>query len=96
MIRKGTILGVRDGVRPEIAVLDMCDSSTGEVVGVYCDAEATRHYLSVVFGDQHQGQEIYWTLDPLGLMLSGIIPVDTAPESIVKLYEEELCSHEQR
>jgi len=88
VIKKGKILEFRGSWGSGLGTLFIEDSETGEVEAVLCENGPTVRALEAAFGNVitpghsacgsgHKGQEIFWSVDDLGL-LSGFTPVEQA------------------
>jgi len=89
-IRKGRLIQFRGSWGSGLGTLEIEDSETGLHEQVFCDNGATVRALEAAFGnvitdghtangDGYKGQEVYWSLDELGLVLEGFTPVGDAP-----------------
>ena len=86
-IRKGKLIQFRGSWGSGLGILEIEDSETGAHEHVPCDNGATVRALEAAFGnvitpahtangDGYKGQEVYWSLDELGLVLAGFTPVE--------------------
>ena len=89
-IRKGRLIQFQGSWQSGLGSLEIEDSETGAHEFVPCDNGATVRALESAFGDVitdghtangngYKGQEVYWSLDELGLVLEGFTPVKDAP-----------------
>ena len=97
-IKRGVIKGFSGSWGSGIATLSIQDSKTGKVDDVHCENAPTTRVLQDVFGDTitpghtangkgYLDKEIFWTMDDMGLMFGGFVPVGS-------LTEEELARME--
>ena len=101
-IRKGIIQSFQGSWGSGIGHLHIKDSQTGEVQAIPAENPAAIRALQAAFGGVvapgrsvdnkggHIGQEIYWTLDDIGI-LSGFMPVEEAGEELIESYEKSLA-----
>ncbi len=86
-IRKGRLIQFRGSWGSGLGILEIEDFKTGVHELVPCDNGATVRALEAAFGnvitdghtangDGYKGQEVYWSLDELGLVLAGFTPVE--------------------
>jgi len=86
-IRKGRLIQFHGSWGSGLGTLEIEDSETGECEHVPCDNGATVRALEAAFGNVitpahtangggYKGQEVYWSLDELGLVLEGFTPVE--------------------
>ncbi len=86
-IRKGRLVQFGGSWGSGLGTLEIEDSETGEHELVHCDNGATVRALEAAFGNVitpahtangngYKGQEVYWSLDELGLVLAGFTPVE--------------------
>jgi len=86
-IRKGRLIQFRGSWGRGLGTLEIQASETGEREPVPCDNGATVRALEAAFGNVitpahtangggYKGQEVYWSLDELGLVLEGFTPVE--------------------
>ena len=98
-IRKGKLIQFRGSWGSGLGTLEIEDSETGAHELIPCDNGATVRALEAAFGDViteahtangdgYKGQEVYWSLDELGLVLEGFTPVEDAPPELVDCYQE--------
>jgi len=97
-IRKGRLVQFRGSWGSGLGNLEIEDSETGACELVPCDNGATVRALEAAFGnvitDGHtangggyKGQEVYWSLDELGLVLGAFTPVEGAPPELAEHYK---------
>ena len=98
-IRKGRLIQFRGSWGSGLGVLVIEDSETGVPEHVPCDNGATVRALEAAFGsvitpvhtangNGYKGQEVYWSLDELGLVLEAFTPVKDAPPELVSCYQK--------
>lgn len=98
---KGKITGFRGSWLSGLASL-VLEDEYGGVMMVHCENAQTVRCLDGAFGDVieepdhtvkpdggHIGKWIYYSMDPMGLVLEGFTPVDDAPPELVELYEKQ-------
>ncbi len=101
-IRRGTIQGFNGSWSSGIGFLLIKDSQTGEVESIPAENGCTVRALEAAFGNvigdghcvdnqgNHIGQEVFWSLDDMGLVLGGFTPVNEANQELIDLYEKNL------
>ena len=99
-IYKGTIKGFRGSWLSGLATL-LIEDQNGTIHNIPCDNAPTVRALESCFGntisDAHtvnpQGgfidQEIYYSMDELGIVFAGFTPVSEASEELISLYENQ-------
>lgn len=102
-VRKGKLKGFRGSWQSGLATLIIEDSETGCTEEILCENGATVRALEGCFGnvigdahcvksDQKAGfydEEVYWSMDELGLTMAGFTPVEEATEELVALFDQE-------
>ncbi|MBA7634804.1 hypothetical protein ES703_42402 [subsurface metagenome] len=100
VIRKGRIKDFIGSWSSGLGFLVIEDSETGEIEQLPCDNGPTVRALENCFGDVitpnhtakgngYRNQEIFWSMDELGLVLGGFTPVEDAPFELVETYENQ-------
>jgi len=98
-IRKGKLIQFYGSCGSGLGYLEIEDSETGVHEHVPCDNGATVRALDTAFGDTiteahtangngYKGQEVYWSYDEFGLVLSGFTPVEDASPEVVDCYNQ--------
>ena len=99
-IRKGKIVDFIGSWGSGIAQLTMEDSETGKIEFVPCENGPTVRALEDAFGEVitpghtangngYKGKEVFWAWDEMGLMMASFMPVEMAPASLIKDYENQ-------
>ena len=102
-IRKGKLKDFRGSWNSGLGMIVIEDSETGVVEEVPCDNGATVRALESCFGnvigeahcvksDQEAGfygEEVYWSMDEIGIVLAGFTSIEEASEELEALYMEE-------
>ena len=99
-VRRGKIVEFQGSWMSGLGALVIDDEDRG-VVSIPCENAQTVRCLegafSNVIGDAHDvktdgghvGQEVYYSMDEMGLILGAFTPVDEAPDALVDFYEKE-------
>jgi len=99
MIQKGKIISFSGSWGSGLATLTI-QNEDGTVKHVPCDNGPTVRALHAAFGNviskNHtmnnkaiQGKEIYYTLDDMGLVLGGFVPLEMASKELIQTYENQ-------
>ncbi len=100
-VKRGVIKGFQGSWGSGIGFLLVKDSDTGMVEQIPCDNASTVRALEGAFGDvigdnhsvsENPGfmdQEIYWSMDEIGLTLEAFTPVEEASEELLEYYESQ-------
>ena len=83
-----------------IASLAILDSETEQLEWIHCENASTVRALDACFGGIIQeghsvsvegiaDQEIYWSLDDMGLIFESFTPVDDASQELIEFFENE-------
>ena len=97
-IRKGIIVSFSGSWGSGLGILKIKDAETGTIESVPCENATTVRALQAAFGDTitsghsangngYKGQEIFWAMDDMGLVLAGFQPVDMASDELIAAYE---------
>jgi len=98
-IKKGRLIQFHGSWGSGLATLEIEDSETGIHELIPCDNGATVRALESAFGDViteghtangdgYKGQEVYWSLDELGLVLEGFTPVEDVSSDLASQYQK--------
>ena len=99
-VRKGFLVQFHGSYGSGLGFMTIRDSETGSQDSVPCDNGATVRALEGCFGDVitpghtasgagYKEQEVYWSLDEMGMMLQAFTPVDEASDELIEAYEAE-------
>jgi len=99
-VRIGKIKDFQGNWMSGLAMLLIEDSETGQVERVHCESAPTVRALEGCFGgimqDGHTAdverianQEIYWSLDDMGLIFDSFTPVADASNELIAFFENE-------
>jgi hypothetical protein len=100
-IRKGIIRGFEGSWGSGIGLLVVEDYETEVVERVRCENAQTVRSLEGAFGNVigeghsvssnpgFMNQEIFWSMDDMGLILGGFTPVDEASEELLEYFENQ-------
>ena len=99
-IRKGIIKDFQGSWGSGLGTLIIKDSETGVTDHLSCDNAATVRALEACFGNViteghtadgkgYKDQEVFWSMDDMGLVLGGFTPVDDASLELVEKYKNQ-------
>ncbi len=99
MIKRGKIVGFSGSWQSGLATLTVENLDTGEVEHLPAESGPLGRALGAAFdaiGPGHtidneaiRGEEIFYSMDEMGLILGGFSPVDYADESVWEAYEKD-------
>jgi len=99
-IRKGIIKDFQGSWGSGLGTLIIKDSETGVTDHLSCDNAATVRALEACFGNViteghtadgkgYKDQEVFWSMDDMGLVLGGFTPTEHAPFELVEKYKNQ-------